>query len=417
MGEEARRVIIDGSMARGGGGFTYLVNVAHRLAAHSPRDRFRLYLRSQLLADSIAPAPNLEIVKLPETGLAGRLRFTYVDAPRLAARWGANLYYSAGEYAPVSAPCPTVAAFRNPNIFCADAEDWPLRQRVRLRALRALAKASAIACDRILFVSEDSARWIGERVGLPEHKRAVVHHGIDLERWRPEPGASRHARPYVLSVSSVYRYKNYVRLIEAWAALAARRPATPDLVIIGDDQDPDYSQRMQRARAACGALSARIHLLGEVPYAEVRRWYAGAELFVFPSYLETFGHPLLEAMACELPVVAADIPVFREIARDAAFFADPHRPEALSRAMEEALYAPGARDTLVKRSRARVKELTWDHTVRGLLDLFESVAAPRALARPVRRRPAQALGWTWPGGERPLAHHFGARSQRHSASR
>ena len=59
----------------------------------------------------------------------------------------------------------------------------------------------------------------------------------------------------------------------------------------------------------------------------------GATLFVFPSYLETFGHPLLEAMASDVPLVAADIPVFREVAGDAALYADPHRPEALASAM------------------------------------------------------------------------------------
>ena len=55
-----------------------------------------------------------------------------------------------------------------------------------------------------------------------------------------------------------------------------------------------------------------------MPYAEIPRYYRGAELFVFPSYLETFGHPLLEAMASDLPLVASDIPVFREIAGEAA---------------------------------------------------------------------------------------------------
>jgi glycosyltransferase involved in cell wall biosynthesis len=386
-------------MARGGGGFTYLVNVIPRLAKACPEDRFRLYLRSERLAASFAQMSNVEVVNLPAINLFGRLRFTYVEMPRLAAAWHADLYFSAGEYAPLWAPCPTIAAFRNPNVFTPMNQGWPLKQRLRLRVLRTLAQASARACDRILFVSSDSARWIGDGMGLAQDRRAVIHHGIDLELWRPHRQEWVHPRPYILSVSSVYRYKNYVRLIEAWEQLARRRQRVPDLVMIGDYQDPEYLRRMHERRRECGELAERIHILGEVSYAEIRSWYANAALFVFPSYLETFGHPLLEAMASDVPLVAADIPVFREIAGDAAFFADPLEPEALARAMEEALFFEGARQALVKRGRERVRKFTWDQSARRLLQLFESVLAGRSLPAanpaPLRARPHH-LGWQEP---------------------
>src|SRR5271157_6370831 len=96
-----RRFILDGSMARGGGGCTYLVNVVPRLAKASPQDRFRLYLRSERLAASIAQMSNVEVVNLPDINLLGRMRFTYIEMPRLAAAWRADLYYSAGECAPL----------------------------------------------------------------------------------------------------------------------------------------------------------------------------------------------------------------------------------------------------------------------------------------------------------------------------
>jgi glycosyltransferase involved in cell wall biosynthesis len=192
-----------------------------------------------------------------------------------------------------------------------------------------------------------------------------------------------HPRPYILSVSSIYRYKNFVRLIEAYAELVERHLGLdiPDLVIIGDDQDPAYARKMEAARAATGDLAAHIHIVGEVPYPEIAAWYRGAELSVFPSYLETFGHPLLEAMAAEVPLVAADIPVFREIAGDAAFYADPHRPEKLAEAMAAALLDASARETLVKRGRDRLREYGWDRSANRLLSLFENVLADRATAR------------------------------------
>jgi glycosyltransferase involved in cell wall biosynthesis len=376
-----RRILIDGSMARGGGGFTYLVNILPTLSALAPDDRFRVLVRSERLAQSIAPAPNLEVERLPEVGVAQRLRFTYAELPKRLRSWGADLYFSAGESAPLRAHCPMIASFRNPIPYAPRDPLLSSRIKLRLWALRVVTRISARACDRIMFVSHDSARWIGDLFGVPPHRRAVVHHGIDLAAWARPVGAgvgSAARRGSILSVSSVHRHKNYVRLIQAWAELARRRDALPDLVIIGDNQDPDYWAEMQRAREATGPLAERIRILGEVPYAEVRRYYADADVFVFPSYLETFGHPMVEAMASRAPVVAADTPVFREIGGDAARYADPYRVDALAEAIEQVLFAPGERDALVARGLARAAELSWDATARRLSALFDEVCSERA---------------------------------------
>ena len=368
------RVLIDGTMARGGGGYTYLVNILPRLAAFAADHQLRVLVRSERLAAAIRPAPNLEVDLLPEVGLAGRLRFTCREAARVARDWGADLYFSAGETVPFRSPCPTIASFRNPIPFARD-QARGLRDRLRLRVLRDLSRFSAIAADRILFVSEDSANWIGDSIGLPPRKRVVVHHGIDTARWLAAPKRPVHPWPYILSVSSIYRHKNFVKLIEAYALLAKRRRDVPDLVIVGDDQDPEYARKMEAARAATRSLAEHIHVLGEVPYEDMPAWYAGAELFVFPSYLETFGHPLVEGMASDVPVVAADIPVFREIGGDAAFYADPHSALALARAMEDALFVALARETLIKRGRERVREFTWERSAERLITLFREVHA------------------------------------------
>lgn len=388
MDHKGARILIDGTMARAGGGFTYLVNVVPRISRLAPDERFLLLLRSDRIAASIPSQPNLEIQVLPPVGAAGRLWFTAAEGARIASRWDADLYFSVGETAPLLTSCPRIASFRNPNPFRPIDPEYSRGDRLRLRALRMLARLSARSCDRILFVSEDSARWIGESVGLPAARRAVVHHGVDRFAWQnSEAREPMHPRPYILSVSSIYRYKNFVRLIEAYAQLVERHLGldVPDLVIIGDDQDPAYARKMEAARAATGDLAAHIQIVGEVPYREIPAWYKGAELSVFPSYLETFGHPLLEAMAAEVPLVAADIPVFREIAGDAAFYADPHRPEKLADAMAAVLLDREARETLVKRGRERLREFSWDRTANRLLSLFENVLAERATAR-LRRR-------------------------------
>ena len=371
----ARRFLIDGTMAKGGGGFTYLVNILPQLCAQSPHDQFRVLLRSERLAQSIPSAPNLEIELLPTASWIQRLRFTYLELPRLAKQWGTDLYFSAGETAPLRAPFPMIASFRNPVPYAPDPScTW--KQRTRLAMLREISRLSARACDRIMFVSQDSARWIGDLLNVPDARRAVVHHGIDASTWAPRStreSDSAYRSSYILSVSSIYPHKNYVRLIEAYTALARRHADVPELVIIGDVQHPDYLEQMERARAAAGEdLAEQIHILGEVPYAEIKTYYANADLFVFPSYLETFGHPLLEAMASGVPVVAADIPTSREVAGDAAIYGDPYEAKSLASAIEAAL-SPELFRTLVERGYRRVKQFQWEASARGLLTLFDEV--------------------------------------------
>ena len=384
------RYLIDGSMARGGGGYTYLVNVLPRLSKMSPHVDFRVLVRTERLAEALSGIPNVQVHRLPDVGLVERFRYLHFEVPKLAKAWGADLYFSVGEYSPFWMSCPTVAAFRNPNVFTSMQQGWPLFQRFRLKALRALSWLSAKRADRILFVSQDSANWIGDAMGLPESSRLVVHHGLDAEAFRGEFSGPRD-NGIILSVSSVYRYKNFVRLIEAYTRLAHNRPEIPDLVIVGDDQDPEYQRKMVAAREAADDVTERIHLTGAVAYEQVKKYYRNASLFVFPSYLETFGHPLLEAMGCDVPVVAADIPVFREIAGDAVLYADPYKVESLASAMEDGLNSSIHRKRMVERGRARVAYFTWERSASLLLDAFSELlqtqknTAAKASPRRIRR--------------------------------
>ena len=377
------RIVIDGSTAVRGGGFTYLVNVMPRLLEVAPDFQFKVLLRHPPLAEAMPKAPNLEVEQLPPAGWVGAFGFLYFQAVAHAERWGADLYYSVAEWAPLRAPFPMIASFRNPNAFTELDQGWPLHQRLRLGTMRRLAGFSARACSRIIFVSRDSAQWIGDEMGIPEARRAVVHHGIDLGRWggeSREAGARPHERPYILSVSSIYRYKNFVRLIDAWLAAARSEPGLPDLVIIGDAHDAVHSREMRAHRDAAGEFASRIHLLGEVPYDQVRPWYAHAQAFAFPSYLETFGHPLVEAMASGLPVLAADTAVFREIGGDAVDYADPYDTTALRDGLIRFTRDEERARGFGEAARARAAEFGWEKTAQSLRGVLDRVLAEAASA-------------------------------------
>lgn len=395
--DRPERIVIDATMARSGGGYTYIANIIPRLAENTEGRKFRLMLRSARLFEQLsdfARHPDLQIDLLPEARIHERLRFTYLTSPRLAKAWNADIYFSVGESLPAHGPFARIASFRNPAVFTQDEEAIAPKNRTRYRLLRAVARMSARRAHQVMFVSADSAQWIGDRLGLPRERRFVNHHGIDPTPWRGSSGGSPpRERPYILSVSHLYCYKNFVRLVKAFGDLVRKTAVPHDLVIIGDTrQEPDTYHAVLQARKELGSLASRVHVLGEVPYEHIPGYYRHADLFVFPSFLETFGHPLLEAMACDVPVVAADLPVFREVAGEAALYGNAFEPAGMSRAMAEVLLRFGTKEALVKRGREVVRDFSWDRSARRLSELFQRAVEIREAASGRVRRDDTAPG-------------------------
>jgi glycosyltransferase involved in cell wall biosynthesis len=123
-------------------------------------------------------------------------------------------------------------------------------------------------------------------------------------------------------------------------------------------------------------LEARVRFLGPVPYRDVLRYYRGAVALVFPSLLETFGHPLLEAMLAGTPIVAADIPAFREIAGDVALYFPPQDPARLARAVDQLRVDPQQTQERVELGRARAAGYSWKNSVDRLCAVFEEAMRP-----------------------------------------
>jgi glycosyltransferase involved in cell wall biosynthesis len=116
-----------------------------------------------------------------------------------------------------------------------------------------------------------------------------------------------------------------------------------------------------------------VRFLGAIPYREILDCYRGAVALAFPSLLETFGHPMLEAMLAGTPILAADIPSLREVAGDVALYFEPDDPIELAHAVDELRREPDATKDRVARGRARAAEFSWRRSVDGLCRVFDEV--------------------------------------------
>jgi glycosyltransferase involved in cell wall biosynthesis len=187
--------------------------------------------------------------------------------------------------------------------------------------------------DRFIAVSRHTADDLIRRAGVPASRIEVIYHGLDPAFATPNDGAvpAPSGPPYLLGVGGVSPRKNTRRLIEAfarWRARGAHR-AEYTLRITGTSLDPALQRNGE-------SLPAGVSLLGYVDQAELRRLYAGAAAFLYPSIYEGFGLPIIEAMACGAPVVTSRTASAPEIAGGAAILVDPFAVESIEAGLEQA---------------------------------------------------------------------------------
>ncbi len=228
--------------------------------------------------------------------------------------------------------------------------------------------------DLVLADSEATRTDLIEHLGAAPDKVQVLYCGVDARfRPGPEPGEKERLqaqynvgeRPYVLSVGTIQPRKNYARLIQAFAQLSEQ----PDLqLLIGGGKGWLY----QDIFAAADKHSDRVRILGFVDDADLPALYRNATLFAFPSLCEGFGLPVLEAMACGVPVVTSSVSSLPEVAGDAALLIDPLDTGALAQALARASQDADLRQDMVTRGLAQAAKFTWERAARQLLDAFQT---------------------------------------------
>jgi glycosyltransferase involved in cell wall biosynthesis len=283
----------------------------------------------------------------PPTALSHRAGHVWeqVVLPRRARK--ARLLLNPANLAPVAFPRNAVvihdaAALRHPEWYS------PLYARWQGAVLPHIAERARI----VMTVSEFSRRELQELLHVDAH---VVPGGVD-HRFRPDadPEPAKAAlgltRPYVLTVASRTARKNLASLSATSRRLQAEGI---DLVAAGGER-PQFRTENEAAGPA--------RALGHVPDAHLPGLYAGASAFVLPSWHEGFGLTCLEAMACGVPVVAADAGALPETCGDAARYADPSDPDDIARQVLQAIQD----DALGAKGRRRAAGFTWERTTAEL---------------------------------------------------
>ncbi len=251
----------------------------------------------------------------------------------------------------------------------------PERTRAEIRRdYPALARAHATRADRIVVVSEFTAREVESLLGVSRERMTVCSPGAPAWAPREHPPAAG----YVLFFGTLEPRKNVGALLDAYEYLAGRRRDLPPLVLAGKatDQSGPWLARLQNA-----PLNGLVRHIGYVDPGRRRELYEGAVLLVQPSFEEGFGLPVLEAMTVGVPVVAANRGALPEVLDGAGLLVDTdsreQMAEAIARAIDDTVVSKGMSDAGIARARA----YTWDETARRTVAAYEAAIAYRSGAR------------------------------------
>ena len=378
-------IFLNALAASAGGGLTYMRNVLPYMASKS--DLKVTVALSPTLRQEFRSIGNVQYLEL-DVPVGRRFWYEQWSLPDVIHNCEADVLLSTGNFALRRSPIPQVLLSRNSIYVSADfyRDLWRRHEYrawldTRLRAImakRSINWATFTVAPSQAFASE-LERWSGKQV-------IAIHHGFDQNAFvrdtsplSPELEEKLKLPPEcikLLFVSHYNYYRNFETLIRALPLLRERLGGLPFRLLLSCQLHTN--QKLDAYNSAeAAALIHKLGLrevvieLGSIPYERLHHLYARADAYVTPAYTETFAHPLVEAMASGLPIIASDLSVHREICGDAAKYFPKFSSASLSETVANVVLSPQLKSQLVDAGTRRARQFSWKTHVQEILAVCE----------------------------------------------
>lgn len=261
-----------------------------------------------------------------------------------------------------------------------------------LAFLRRVVPQSAKCADHIIADSYATARDLTELYAIAPEKITTIHSGVDgrfCVRDDAQQASLTEAlrakynlgpAPFILTVGTMQRRKNHLGLVRAFAqflahSLPTHTAQTPPNLVIAGGKGWLYDEVLDEVKKL--GLSERVKFIGFVNDDDLPDLYRAASVFAFPSLYEGFGLPLLEAMACGVPVVSSNASSLPEVVGEAGLQVSPADINGLAAALTQAYFDPHWRAEATYRGLARAAQFTWTKSAQQVLRVYEQVLAAK----------------------------------------
>jgi len=364
------------------GAGVYIRKLLDALLGIDTINEYVLFFSSARQRGRYAHLPNVRevVVHAP-----GKLLWDQLAVPAAAWRERLHVLFHHKFSIPAVAPCPTVVQQRGTEYWSFPQYYPTLGDRINRLYNVVTIPFFCRRAARVLTNSDSLAAELEQVAGVPRGKMATVYAAADqrftritdaalLSRVRTRYGLPD--QPFFLMVVKGYARieyagqalcprKNVEGTLEAYARARAAEPDCPPMVILGAGVKDRLTPAVLKERFALDPESVAIP--GLIAHDDMPAVYSMAAALLFPSYYESFGIPLVEAMACGCPVITSSAPACPEVVGDAALVVDPDDVEGLGAAMLRMVREPGLAVRLRQRGRARARSFSWRDSARRLL--------------------------------------------------
>jgi len=288
-------------------------------------------------------------------------------------RTAPDLFLSTDGFLPLRSKIPAVTVIHDINFEHRPGDlPWLVRNFYRYFFPRYARKA-----NRIVTVSEYSRRDIINNYEVPEDKVDLAYNGAN-ERYHPITGERAEevrdyytaGAPYFVFVGSLHPRKNITNLLKAFQLFREENRDNFKLIIVGEKFFLTKSMEEQLNRMK---NKKDVIFTGRLTPDELNDLLGAAWAMTFVPFFEGFGIPVLEAMKCDIPVIASKVTSLPEIAGDAAIYADPHSPGSIRDAMMRMVREEGLRRSLIEKGKEKRKQYSWDHTAEMVWNSIQQV--------------------------------------------
>lgn len=260
----------------------------------------------------------------------------------------------------IGRPGKTVVTFHDPLIPLRFDEGSPYRKYLERFYLN-----TAKRCERIIAVSEDTKKVISEELGIKKEKITVVYDGVDHDRFKPADENKTYESLRIGYLGGMSEHKNLERLIEAFDRLDTEK----DVKLVLGGFGPD----IEKLKSKASEKESDIEFKGKIDEEKLPEFYQSLDLFVFPSLLEGFGLPVLEAMACKIPVAISNGSSIPEVAGDAGVYFDPQDTEDMTESISKLVEDESFRREKSVQSLERAQTFSWERTAKETLEVYKSL--------------------------------------------
>ncbi len=375
------RIAVDAQplLGRRAGIGTYVYEVLKRLPGFFPDDEIRLvlfrFLKREPLPEGILKG-NVTVRRhalFPRKALEGLLKAGVpLPFPLFSGEADAFLFPNFIAYPTSGKPAALIvydlSYLRHPD----------KSEKKNQRFLTRFVPSSLKRATAVITISEFSRREIAEVYGIPPERIRIAYPGVDSGVFHPGAGKeniedllARYRLPseYILFVGTLEPRKGIEALLDAYESWTDNHKLP--LVLVGKQ---GWGDMPRLERALKGKIRGVFHL-GYVAPQDLPSLLAHARLFVYPSVYEGFGMPVLEAMACGVPVVCGNCPSLKEIGGQLLGYCEPQSPDAIASALVETLTSPPSQEKL-REGVDRARTFTWDTTAREIAKTLRRLGPP-----------------------------------------